>query len=128
MKTILEKAKKWFASVHSEVPAFCKLCKVTIFLITKTIKKKDTSVDKSAFAELRTKTPNAQIAFGGIVVAILLVLLMRGCGDPRKDALTRLSTFETKARVLRGLSYAFLNYQIKVFTTPLRMPFAPLPS
>lgn len=42
--------------------------------------------------------------------------------------LTRLSTFETKARVLRGLSYAFLNYQIKVFTTPLRMPFAPLPS
>ena len=36
MKTILEKAKKWFASVHSEVPAFCKLCKVTIFLITKT--------------------------------------------------------------------------------------------
>ena len=87
MKTILEKAKKWFASVHSEVPAFCKLCKVTIFLITKTIKKKDTSVDKSAFAELRTKTPNAQIAFGGIVVAILLVLLMRGCGDPRKDAL-----------------------------------------
>ena len=43
-------------------------------------------------------------------------------------ALTRLSTFETKASVLRGLLSAFLNYQIKVFTTPLRMPFAPLPS
>ena len=46
----------------------------------------------------------------------------------RTPPLARLSTFETKARVLRGLSYAFLNYQIKVFTTPLRMPFAPLPS
>ena len=46
----------------------------------------------------------------------------------RTLTLARLSTFETKARVLRGLSYAFLNYQIKVFTTPLRMPFAPLPS
>ena len=42
--------------------------------------------------------------------------------------LARLSTFETKASVLRGLLFAFLNYQIKVFTTPLRMPFAPLPS
>ena len=42
--------------------------------------------------------------------------------------ITRLSTFETKASVLRGILFAFLNYQIKVFTTPLRMPFAPLPS
>ena len=87
MKTILEKVKKWFASVRSEIPAFCKLCKVTISLIAKTVKKQDASIDKSAFAELRTKTLNAQIAFGGIVVAILLVLLMRGCGNPRKDAL-----------------------------------------
>ena len=47
---------------------------------------------------------------------------------PSYQSIARLSTFETKARVLRGLSYAFLNYQIKVFTTPLRMPFAPLPS
>ena len=38
--------------------------------------------------------------------------------DADRLAIARLSTFETKARVLRGLSYAFLNYQIKVFTTP----------
>ena len=48
--------------------------------------------------------------------------------DSLTSWLTRLSTFETKASVLRGLLSAFLNYQIKVFTTPLRMPFAPLPS
>ena len=35
-----------------------------------------------------------------------------------RSELARLSTFETKASVLRGLSFAFLNYQIKVFTTP----------
>ena len=62
----------------------------------------------------------------GFVIYLIFMLFW---SDVRfYERLTRLSTFETKASVLRGLLFAFLNYQIKVFTTPLRMPFAPLPS
>lgn len=100
MKTILEKVKKWFASVHSEAPAFCKLCKVTICLITKTIQKQDTSVDKSAFAELRTKTPNAQIAFGGVLVILMAIVFARGCRHNHSTGCVTYADAETRKTVL----------------------------
>ena len=81
MKTILEKAKKWFAASLSEVPAFRELCKVVVRLITKSVKKEDASADKFAFDELRAKTKNAQIAVGGALIVLVTVLFMLGHGD-----------------------------------------------
>lgn len=81
MKTILEKTKKWLTAVCSEVTALCELCKVAVRLTAKALTKQDATADKSAFAELRAKTKNAQIAFGGVLIALVSVLFMRGCGD-----------------------------------------------
>ena len=86
MKTILEKVKKWFASVHSEIPAFCELCRTTTRLVVKTTKKRDTAIEKSAIKELRTKSKNAQIAFGGILLTVLAICFLRGCGDSKQPS------------------------------------------
>jgi len=87
MKTILEKVKKWLASVRFEIPAFCELCRTATRLLVKTVKKQDSAIEKSAIQELRTKTKNAQVAFGGILLTVLAICFLRGCGDSRKDAL-----------------------------------------
>ena len=100
MKTILEKVKKWFASVRSEIPAFCKLCKVTISLIAKTVKKQDASIDKSAFAELRTKMLNAQIAFGGVLVILTAIVFARGCGHNHSTGCVTYADADTRKAVL----------------------------
>lgn len=77
MKTILEKVKKWLASVRVELSAFCELGRTAVRLVVKAVTKKDATAEKSAFAELRAKTKNAQIAFG-----LVLVLLVGLCITP----------------------------------------------
>ena len=77
MKAIFGKAKKRLAAACSEVPALCELCKVAVRLTAKAVTKQDATSDKSAFAELRAKTKNAQIAFG-----LVLVLFVGLCITP----------------------------------------------
>lgn len=86
MKTILEKAKKWLASVRFEIPAFCELCRTVTRLVVKTVKKEDSAIEKSAIQELRTRTKNAQIAFGGILVVLTSIMFIRGCGNSQPQS------------------------------------------
>ena len=86
MKTILENVRKWLASVRSEMPAFCELCRTAIRLVVKTAKKQDVAIEKSTIHELRTKTKSAQVAFGGMLVILTAVLFLRGCGDSQPQS------------------------------------------
>ena len=92
MKTILENVRKWLASVRSEMPAFCELCRTAIRLVVKTAKKQDVAIEKSTIHELRTKTKSAQVAFGGMLVILTAVLFLRGCGDSQDRKSTRLNS------------------------------------
>ncbi len=92
MKQVIQKAKAWMAKAIVEVPDFCALCKAAVLLLIKSIKKENALTEKTAFTGLRVKTKNAQVAFGGIGIAIVLVLLIRACGGA--------STHESEARVV----------------------------
>ena len=96
MKHTISKVKVWLAKAVAETPGFCKLCKTMVLLLIKSIKKENALTEKTALLGLRAKTKNAQVAFGGVGVAIVLVLLIRACGGS--------STHESEPRVVSAPS------------------------
>ena len=80
MKRTLEKIKTWLVAVGAEAPDFCKLCMMTLCLLTKVVKKQDVAEEKTAMRDLIAKTKNAQIALVGMLVIVIAMMLMRGCG------------------------------------------------
>lgn len=76
MKVILEKIRKRLVAVCAEIPAFCELTKVTLRLASKTVKKQDVAPEKVAFAELRAKTKNVQVALVALAVISAFAFVM----------------------------------------------------
>lgn len=100
MSRVIEKAKAWLAAVGAETPDFCKLCTTALRLSIKAVKKQDVSAEKPVMRELRAKTKNAQIAFGGMLVVFITVILMRGCGRNQSNSYVTYADAEMKKAVL----------------------------